>query len=124
MLSWTIDPASWMYDPSYPFVLCRICLAFRCLNLALFGYFTTPGIIQHGTVDWDIVFPEAARQQVYTSYCRSPDNASAVPLRLGLHSDTTTDLSGFQLHFDIDNAGGLASSLAVAPAGIKWKAGE
>lgn len=42
---------------------------------------------------------------------------------LDLHADTV-EPEGLQVYFDIDSAGGVASSLAVAKEGLKWKAGR
>lgn len=85
---------------------------------------STPNIAQHGSTDWETIFPVDERQRVYTGHSPSPEDASTSPPSLDLDSDAINDTNGLQIHFDIDSAGGFASSLAVAREGLKWKAGR
>lgn len=64
------------------------------------------------------------RLKVYTGHSPSPEDALTSPpsLDLDLDSDTSNNTNDLQIHFDIDSASGLASSLAIAQEGLKWKA--
>lgn len=77
-------------------------------------------IAQHPT-DWQQAFPPPARRQVYTG--RAP-SSSENPRHIDVEADTVSDRGSLQQWIDIDSAGGFASSLAVARAGISWKVGR
>lgn len=92
-------------------------------------------IARHPT-PWGTRLPPEQRQRLYSGITLStrtqgnPDHAESGPVlppsppTVDLESDTIPIDDLLQAHFDIDSAGGFASSLAVAREGFQWKAGR
>lgn len=79
-------------------------------------------IAQHPT-PWDTLLPPPERRKIFTGlHPPTAEDSSAEPPTVDLESDTVSDDGTLQVALDIDSAGGLASSLAVAREGIYWKA--
>lgn len=88
-----------------------------------------PTMAQYG-VDWNALFPVEQRRKVFTGLVDSPPAPPgepappSPPVNLDLESDNIGDAEIFEVWLDVDSAGGLASSLAIAREGIVWKAGR
>ncbi|KAB8199119.1 hypothetical protein BDV34DRAFT_233273 [Aspergillus parasiticus] len=84
------------------------------------------------SLEWNKYFPVDRRRRLFngveTVYARDggPGELQRVqpertpPPRLDLERDSDTAGQRFQIHFDIDSAGGFASSLAVTRQGLYW----
>lgn len=81
---------------------------------------------------WDEYFPVDRRRRLFSgveTICTGDGGPSELqgiqpertpPPQLDLEQDSDTAGRTFQVHFDIDSAGGFASSLAVARQGLYW----
>ncbi|OJD10189.1 hypothetical protein ACJ73_09902 [Blastomyces percursus] len=78
---------------------------------------------------WETILPPDQRRQLYSgipSITRHPSNPEASPaaVTVDLEHDAVPVPRSLRVQFDIDSAGGLASSLAVAREGLEWRAGR
>ncbi|EER22854.1 hypothetical protein CPC735_001700, partial [Coccidioides posadasii C735 delta SOWgp] len=78
-------------------------------------------------IQWDTILPVHQRQRLYSGISASvePLAHEEVPPRpatIDLEGDTMPMPASLHAMIDIDSAGGLASSLAVAREGFQWKA--
>jgi hypothetical protein len=81
-------------------------------------------IAQHPT-PWDELCPPAQRRLLYTGLNREPSLSAPVhPPVVDVEQDTVPPGDSLQVRMDIDSAGGIASSLAVAREGLQWRAGR
>lgn len=77
-----------------------------------------PNIQKHRT-DWDEVFPLAHRRELYTGI--GTQATANIPPAIDVDQGSIIPSIGdTEIWFDIDSAGGLASSLAVAREGLVW----
>ncbi|OJD22346.1 hypothetical protein ACJ73_06306 [Blastomyces percursus] len=95
--------------------------------------------IQPYPVNWDHLLPAQARRRLFTGIQSVPERAGSetlsepssretapTPTRdlpppiVDLDADTLCPIEPFTVTFDIDSAGGFASSLAVARKGLQW----
>jgi hypothetical protein len=87
----------------------------------------SPHISQYPT-PWDQLCPPNQRRQLYTGLGSPPSGEELARLEdhpsVDLEADTVSDNGTLQTWIDIDSAGGFVSSLAVARAGLQWKAGR
>lgn len=87
----------------------------------------SPTIAQYPT-EWQELVPPAERRRLYTGLTTKISNRTLPSAQdhptIELETDTVSDHGSLQTLIDIDSAGGLASSLAVARAGFNWKAGR
>lgn len=83
-----------------------------------------PTIAQHPT-QWNQLFLPEQRRLLYTGLDCGPSlSASTAPPVVDVKFDTQPYRDSFQVRLDIDSAGGWASNLAVARAGLQWRAGR
>lgn len=74
---------------------------------------------------WDELCPPAQRRLLYTGLGHelSPSTPEEPPT-VDIDGDTVSHGDSLQVCLDIDSAGGIASSLAVAREGLHWRAGR
>nr|KMM66544.1 hypothetical protein CPAG_02882 [Coccidioides posadasii RMSCC 3488] len=107
-------------------------LSMPTVSLSQMASWECPDVLEHASmssypIQWDTILPVHQRQRLYSGISASvePLAHEEVPPRpatIDLEGDTMPMPASLHAMIDIDSAGGLASSLAVAREGFQWKA--